>query len=193
MSLFMISSDASSFFAKSVIVALLCLLVLCPACERDRTSPSAETAETAPLHLYCGAGLRPAVAEAVEEFRAETGIIVECDYAGSGMLISRVRLQRTGDLFMPGDVWYVEQLADHSLVESKTMVTYFEPVILVAEGNPLGITGLDDLVRPGVRLGLGNPAACQLGRISERILAKSGIEAGAVEKNLGFSSATVND
>ncbi len=190
MSLFMISSDASSRFARSVLVALLCLLALCPACETDRNGPPAEAA---PLLLYCGAGLRPAVAQAAEAFRTQTGILVECDYAGSGMLISRVRMQRTGDLFMPGDVWYVDQLADHGMVEAKTMVTYFEPVILVAKGNPLGITGLEDLTRPGHRLGLGNPAACQIGRISQRILSQNGIDAGAVEKNLVFSSVTVNE
>ncbi len=182
--------ETSSYFVRLLGAALLIAVVLCPACERDRV---ASPGEAAPLKLYCGAGLRPAVAEAVETFRAETGIIVECDYAGSGMLISRLRLQQTGDLFMPGDVWYVDQLAEHGMVDTQTMVTYFEPVILVAKGNPQGITGLDDLTRPGIRLGLGNPDACQIGRISQRILAKNDIDGDAVAKNLVFSSVTVNE
>ncbi len=145
------------------------------------------------LYFYCGAGLRPAVAEIVEAFTAETTIPVECDYAGSGMLISRVRLAQTGDLFMPGDVWYLDQLAEHGLVESKEMVTYFEPVIIVPKENPAGIRGLADLERPGVRLGLGNPAACQIGRITQKIFEKNDIDAAAIAKNLTFSSMTVNE
>ncbi len=146
-----------------------------------------------PLRLYCGAGLRPAVSEIVQAFAAETGVVVECDYAGSGMLMSRVKLQREGDLFLPGDVWYLDQIDKEGLVESRTMVTYFVPVMLVQKGNPKGIGTLEDLTRPGVRLGLGNPDACQIGRITEQILTKNAVDMEAIGKNLTFHSVTVNE
>lgn len=145
-----------------------------------------------PLRLYCGAGLRPAIADVVEAFRKETGVEVECDYAGSGMHISRLRLDRKGDLFMPGDVWYVEQLEKEGLVESKTMVSYFVPVILVRKGNPKGIRTLEDLARPRVRLGLGDAERCQIGRLSQRIFQKNNINADALTRNLVYASHTVN-
>jgi len=145
------------------------------------------------LRLYCGAGLRPAVAEIVTAFGARTGTVVECDYAGSGMLMTRVKLQREGDLFLPGDVWYLDQTAAEGMTESRAMVSYFVPVILVRRGNPKGIRTLGDLARPGVRLGLGNPAACQIGRITDRILAKNAIDMEAVRANLAFHSVTVNE
>jgi len=145
------------------------------------------------LRLYCGAGLRPAVAEIVEAFSQRTGIVVECDYAGSGMLMSRVKLNREGDLFLPGDMWYLDQMAAEGMIESRAMISYFVPVLLVGRGNPKTIRTLGDLARPGVRLGLGNPAACEIGRTTERILAKNAVDLEAVRANLVFHSVTVNE
>ncbi len=157
----------------------------------SRATTAARTGET--LRLYCGAGLRPAMAEVVQAFEARTGIVVECDYAGSGMLMSRVKLQREGDLFMPGDVWYLDQIAEEGMIASRQMVTYFVPVIIVAKGNPKGIRGPADLARPGVRLALGNPEACQIGRITEKVLIKNAVDMAAVRENLVFHSVTVNE
>jgi molybdate transport system substrate-binding protein len=145
------------------------------------------------LLLYAGAGLRPAMDDLVHAYQEKTGVAVDVDYGGSGMIISRLRLSHQGDLFMPGDVWYVELAEKEDLVASKTMVCYYVPVILVEKGNPKNIHGLKDLLRPGIRLGLGNPKACQVGRASEAVFAKNGISPEAVAKNLVFSSVTVNE
>jgi len=157
----------------------------------DRSRPSVEGGQT--LQLYCGAGLRPAVAEVVEAFGAETGVKVETDYAGSGMLISRAKVSREGDMLMPGDIWYLEQIEKEELVESETMVSYFVPVIIVRKGNPKAIHKLEDLTRPGVTLALGNPEACQIGRLCESIFVKNDIDRNAVQANLVFSGVTVNE
>lgn len=154
---------------------------------------SGAEAPGATLLAYVGAGLKPAMDDLVKAFAEKTGITVQCDYGGSGMIISRLRLARRGDLFMPGDLWYVELAEKEDLIASKASVCYFVPVILVQKGNPKNITGLADLVRPGVRLGLGNPKACQVGRASEAIFARSGIPAEAIAGNLVFSSVTVNE
>ena len=50
-----------------------------------------------------------------------------------------------------------------------------------------------DLLKPGLRLGLGNPAACQIGRTSEAIFRKAGIDLEAVKERTVFSSITVNE
>jgi len=145
------------------------------------------------LLFYCGAGLRPAAAEIVQAFTDATGIDVECDYAGSGVLISRIRVRRGGDLCMPGDVWYLDRLKEDDLLASEKTVVFFEPVILVAEGNPKDVASLADLTRPGLRLGLGNPEACQIGRITRTLLRKNDVDPDAIERNLTFSSMTVNE
>ncbi len=160
-------------------------------------SPGAEAAARAPkdasLHLYCGAGLRPAVDALAEAFTRAGGPPVEIDYGGSGMIIARLRTARRGDLFLPGDVGYVELAEAEGLVASKTPVAVFTPVIMVPKGNPAGITRLADLARPGVRLGLGNPEACQIGRLSARLWPKNDVDPAAVAANLVYASATVNE
>ena len=143
------------------------------------------------LVLYCGAGIRPAAAEIVEQFQDRYGILVECDYAGSEVLISRIKLSGIGDLYMPGDVHYVDQAQEEGLIRTKKTACYFIPVILVQKGNPKNIRSLADLTRPGVTVGLGDPKACAIGRKCAKIFAKNGI----AEDNLDvqFRSLTVND
>jgi len=145
------------------------------------------------LLLYCGAGIRPPVAEAAEVFGKENDVTIECDYAGSNVLLSRIKLARRGDLYMPGDVHYVNQAEAEGFILSKRTVCYFIPVILVPKGNPKGIQGLRDLTKPGVRLGLGDAQACAIGRKSVKIFQKNNIPVAEVEKNVVFSSLTVNE
>ncbi len=145
------------------------------------------------LFFYCSAGLRPVMDDLIPAFTAKAGVAVECDYGGSGMILSRLRLAGRGDLFLPGDVWYVELAEQEGLVASKAMVCYFIPVILVPKGNPKGVRSLANLARPGVRLGLGNPKTCQIGRASDAILAKNGVPRDAIDANLLFSATTVNE
>ncbi|MCX5684892.1 MAG: molybdate ABC transporter substrate-binding protein [Planctomycetota bacterium] len=118
---------------------------------------------------------------------------MECDFGGSGMLISRLKLSKRGDLFMPGEKWYVDEAAKDDLVASQKNVCYFVPVILVQKGNPKNVKTLADLARPGLRLGLGNPKTCQVGRTSEQLFAKNNIANDAVEKNVAFRSVTVGE
>jgi len=145
------------------------------------------------IELSCGAGLRNAVDEAVRTFTVETGIRVNVDYAGSGMQISKLKLRRDTDLFMPGDVWYVDQLAKEGLVESTTMVTYFVPVIIVRKTNPKGITGLEDFFRADLTAALGRPDACQVGRISRQIFAKNALDIDRLDPGRTMHSVTVNE
>ena len=151
------------------------------------------TSAKGPLLLYCGAGIRPPVAEAAEAFQAETGVTVQCDYAGSGLLISKIKATKSGDLFMPGDAEYVDIAAKAGLVASQRDVCYFVPVILVRKDNPKGIKSLADLAKPGIQLGLGDSRACAVGQVSERIFAKNKIPLESIQKNLTFNAVTVNE
>jgi len=145
------------------------------------------------LQVHCGAGIRLAMEDAVATFQKATGAKVEVSYQGSGTLITTIRLKRQGDLYMPGDVWYLDQLAKDGSVPERKMVAWFVPVILTPKGNPKGIRTLADLVRPGVKLGVGNPKACQIGRLTEQIFAKNHIDPNQVARNTTFSSVTVNE
>ncbi len=161
--------------------------------ERQQNSQSKTDLLGGEILLYAGAGLQPVISEMAEIFRKKTGVVVHCDFGGSGMILTRLKLAQRGDLFIPGDTWYVELAQQEDLVSETAGVCYFVPVILVQEGNPKGIKDISDIARPGIRLGLGNPKSCQVGRLSEELIAKNKLDKTAVEKNLLFSSATVNE
>ncbi len=160
---------------------------------RNETASEPDSQIEARLMLFCGAGIQLPVSELVEEFTRSHECGIEVDYAGSEILLSRIKLKEQGDLYMPGDQSYVEIAAEAGAIESSTVACYFVPAILVAKGNPKGIVSLQDLTREGIRLGLGDANACAIGRQSKKIFAKNNIPWAKVEKNLVFQSMTVNE
>lgn len=145
------------------------------------------------LLVFCGAGLRPPVAELAEMFAKENRVAVSCDYAGAEVLIAKAKLSKRGDIYVPGDKAYVDLAATKGLILSQKPVCYFVPTILLQKDNPEGIRGVSDLTRPGIRLGLGNPRYIPIGRKSREILEKSAVAWADIEANVKFLSATVNE
>ena len=173
------------------LLAAVSASVLVLGCEeagsRDGDVPSRE------LLLFCGAGLRPPVAELAETFGRRHGITVVPDYAGSEVLLSRIKLAERGDVYLPGDKHYVDLAAEQAMVRSRRPVCYFVPTILVRKGNPRGIAGLEDLLGEDVKLGLGDERSCAIGRKSRKIFEKNGLSWSDVEPHVKFKSATVNE
>jgi len=158
-------------------------------CKGDKSGDSAPKE----LLLYCGAGIRPPVQQIVEAFEAEHGVKIIADYAGSEVLLSKIKLTKRGDLYMPGDKHYVDQAAREGMILSQQSLCYFVPTILVQKGNPKNIRNLNDLLKAGVKLGVGDAKACAIGRKTEQIFTKNGIAWADVEKNIAFQSLTVNE
>jgi molybdate transport system substrate-binding protein len=80
---------------------------------------------------------------------------------------------------------------DKGFIDYEKSVAYHIPVIVVPKGNPANIAGPDDLTNPGVRVALGDPEACAIGRLADKILEKNGI-ADAVLDNTVVYGTTVN-
>jgi molybdate transport system substrate-binding protein len=173
-------------FATIVVTAILLF-----GCKADKPEESGSAAKE--LLLYCGAGIRPPVQEIAEAFESEHGVKVVTDYAGSEVLLSKIKLTRRGDLYMPGDKHYVEQAAKEGMILSQQSVCYFVPTILVRKDNPKNIHSLRDLLADGLKLGLGDAKACAIGRKTKQIFAKNNIAWEDVEKNVAFQSLTVNE
>ena len=129
----------------------------------------------------------------MEIFNRDNDCFIEADYAGSEVLLSRITLKKKGDLYMPGDRSYVDIAAESGMIDSTIDACYFVPCILVEKGNPKGIASLEDLMRTGIRLGLGDSAACAIGRQSKKIFEKNKIPWHEIENNLAFKSLTVNE
>ncbi|MFH1718377.1 MAG: molybdate ABC transporter substrate-binding protein [Planctomycetota bacterium] len=182
----------SSLVVRSAALAILAAVAIVTGlsgCKGEKPDGSG----TKELLLYCGAGIRPPVQQIIEAFEAEYGVKIVTDYAGSEMLLSKIKLARQGDLYMPGDKHYVEQAAQEGMILSQQSVCYFVPTILVQKANPKNIHGLHDLLKAGIKLGVGDAKACAIGRKTEQIFARNGIARADVEKNIAFQSLTVNE
>ncbi len=123
-----------------------------------------------PLFVYVGAGFRLPVEEAAGRFREETGVSVELSFAGSGCLLAQASLSRRGDLYMPGEEFFMEQARERGLIIEERPIAHMWPVVLVQEGNPKRIRGLADMARPGIRVGLGDPEATACGIAADALL-----------------------
>jgi molybdate transport system substrate-binding protein len=133
--------------------------------------------KNAPLFVLSGAGLKCVLDPLAEAFTKETGVEVEYSYLCSAMLLTNLQLTRQGDVFVPGSKHYFNIAREKKLVDEDHMVIggYMVPCIMVQKGNPKNIRGLDDLLKPGMRLGVGDFEALAVGRLTKVMLEREGI------------------
>jgi len=147
--------------ASCVLLCLICLTAL-----------PVRVWSVEPVLVFAGSASQPPLEEAVAVFQAATGIPVALHLGGSGAMLSQARLTGRGDVYIPGSPDYMEKARQLGLVETEErVIAYLVPAILVAEGNPLGIAGLHDLARPGLRVGLADPDGVCVGLYAVEILA----------------------
>jgi len=135
------------------------------------------------LFMFCGAGLRKPIEALRKAFEAEYGIPVRVCYAGSACLLAQIEITRRGDLYLPGEKFYIHQATERGYVAASKTVCHFIPVIMVRNGNPKGIHSLADLAQPGIRVGLGEAKSCAVGKTTAELLRKHKLEK-SVGKNV---------
>ena len=153
------------------------------------TQPAAEKPQS--LMVYCGVGMRKPMDEIGSLFKEKYGISIDYNYAGSGHLLNQVELAQMGDIYQPGAMYYLDIAREKSFIDYEKLVACHVPVIAVPKGNPANITCLADLTKPGVRVAMGDPKACAIGKVGNNILEKNGIK-DAVEVNTIARGTTVN-
>lgn len=170
----------------SLIVAAGCVLLLRRETAPPR-SPGRSGGKNAPrqrLVFYCAAGIKPPVDKVAREYESLYDLEIQIQYQGSGTLLSSLEVTRSGDLYLAADESYLDLARKKGLVAEVIPVARMRPVIGVAKGNPKRIRTLDDLLRPDVRVALGNPGAASIGRQTQRLLTAAGkwepIKAAAV-------------
>lgn len=132
---------------------------------------------TAPgeLFVYAGAGIREPLDTAAALFAAKTGIKVRYTYTGSACLLAQITLSQQGDLYIPGEEFFMEQAVQRGYVSEYERIAWFLPVIMTRKGNPKHIRTLADLAQPGLRVGIGEAKSCAIGSVTERLLQKNGL------------------
>jgi len=151
------------------------------------TGPTGEalSSEKGALELFVGSASKPATEEAARWFEAQTGIRVNLHLGGSGKMLSEMKLSERGDLYFPGSSDFMELAKREKLVleETEKIVVYLIPAINVPTGNPKGIHSLEDLTRPGLKIGIARPDTVCVGLYAAEIIEKNGLTQKA-KKNI---------
>ena len=138
-----------------------------------------------------GAGLKPVLDPVGKVFTEKTGIKVDYSYLCSAMVLTNMQLTRTGDVLIPGSQYYMDIAVKKGIIDPDTVASagYMIPVICVLKGNPKNITCLEDLTKPGLKIGVGEPDALAVGRLTEKMLKKQGLY-DAIMKNVELTAGS---
>lgn len=138
----------------------------------------AGSGEKVSITVYAGAGFSELGDDLVKEFnKKHPEIEVNMKYGGSGELFSTMETQKSGDVFFPAAYKYMGQAVTNGYVNNDSVknVTKNIPVIIVQPGNPKNITGVQDLARDDIKVGLGEPEGPAIGKSSQEILNKTNV------------------
>ena len=108
---------------------------------------------------------------------AHPGIDVVLNLAGSSLLREQILARAPVDAFAPANVAIMEEVRAAGLVSGRPRVFARNTMaIAVPVGNPGGVTGLDDLARPELLVGLcAETVPC--GEYTRRVLLEAGVTA----------------
>lgn len=131
------------------------------------------------ITFFCGAINRRALEPILREFSEREAVVVDTIYDGCGILTGRMRAiagQRTEfgfpDVYMACDVYYLENVKQW--FQEAANVSAAEIVIAVPKGSDR-VKSLADLVRPGIRVAVGQPEQCTIGALTRRLLVSEGL------------------
>jgi molybdenum ABC transporter molybdate-binding protein len=129
-------------------------------------------ASSRPLVFYCAAGMAKPVQDIIAIYEQKYEVQVQANFGGSGQLLSTIRATGTGDLFLSADQFNIDKARKEGLVAEAIPVAFLEPVLIVnaatqerlkEQSKP--VTGLNDLLRPELRVVLANPELAAIGKM----------------------------
>jgi molybdate transport system substrate-binding protein len=124
--------------------------------------------------VFAGSAASPVYNEIVPLFETKTGTNVTLQLGGSGSLLSSMQIAKTGDLYIPGSPDYLLKANSSEAVNlnttQTTILAYLVPAIIVQKGNPKNITSLEDLAKPGIAIGIGDPESVCVGQYAKELL-----------------------
>jgi molybdate transport system substrate-binding protein len=107
---------------------------------------------------------------------ANPGVTVQFNFAGTPTLVTQIEQGASADVFASADTTNMDRLKNDGYTTGTPQVfAHNQLEIVVAPGNPMGITGLADLAKPGV-IYISEGPTVPAGRYSLQALAKAGVK-----------------
>lgn len=138
-----------------------------------------EWAEHPEIVYFSGGVNRIAIEETIGAFAEREGCTVLTTYNGCGILVSQIEAGDRPDVYHTCDASFmdgVEKLFGEVDPISKTDI-----VIMVQKGNPKNIQSLEDLLQPGLEVGVCTDQLSTLGTMTARLLRQQGMYDGVME------------
>lgn len=108
--------------------------------------------------------------------KADPGVGVNFNYAGTPTLVTQIEQGAPADVFASADTTNMDKLtADGFAMGTSQVFAHNQLEIVVAPGNPKGITGLADLAKPGL-IYLTEGPTVPAGKYSLQALATAGVK-----------------
>ncbi|MCA9074303.1 MAG: molybdate ABC transporter substrate-binding protein [Planctomycetaceae bacterium] len=138
------------------------------------------------MNFFCGAVNRRIVEDVVARFSEREGVDINTNYDGCGILTGRMKTiegqkPELGfpDVYLACDVYYLENVREW--FQEAANISDVEIVIAVPKGSDR-VRSPDDLIKPGVRVSIGQPDQCTIGALTRRMLQAEGIYDQLIEK-----------
>ena len=179
--------------------ALLVVLVFLTSCSDSVSngdqSLSASDRDLPELLIFTGITMTRPINDLAQLFEERASCRVTVVKGGSGNLLRLILHNRAGDLYLPGSERYFAQIEEKEpgLIVETLRVGHNRAVLMVREGNPLGISsGFESLADPRYRVVIGDPSSGSIGRETRKILEKRGLYR-AVVKNAMYMTTDSKD
>src|ERR1700731_160749 len=161
--------------APAALAVPAALLAACGNTVGTASSPTA-TALSGSISVFAAASLTDSFKALGTAFQAaHAGVTVQFNFAGTPTLVTQIEQGAQADILASADTTNMDKLkGDGFAVGTPQVFAHNKLEIVVAPGNPKGITGLADLTRSGV-IYISEAATVPAGKYSLQALAKAGV------------------
>ncbi len=146
-------------------------------------------AEKPQLLFYSGGVNRVAVEKTIRAFEKREGVEVTRVYNGCGILVAQIKAGQKPDAYLTCDVSFMNQV--QSSFQDIDTISATRIVIATTKGNKKNIKNLEDLAKPGLKVGVCNPQQSALGTLTKRMLEQMGLWDG-IFKNVVSQTPTAD-
>ncbi|OHB76744.1 MAG: hypothetical protein A2Z25_02490 [Planctomycetes bacterium RBG_16_55_9] len=155
---------------RSTIMLISAWAVLFTGCRKDQ-EPGAKKE----LVILCGSSFPQPMEQLCSEFTTQTGIQIATTTAGSEDFLPLVKAGQEGDVLVTHDP-YLDYTRDANALADHVQVGFVAPVLAVQKGNPKGLTRIEDMAQPGLKVALSDPQYSTCGQMIFALLEKKGIK-----------------